>query len=318
MGRNILITGGAGFIGTNLTRHLEELGDRVWILDNLSRGRKEYIKNPDQLIEKDIRYGEDLTESFKGMDAVIHLAAFGSVVESVSQPSPNFDINVRGTFNVLEAARESGVKRMIFASTGGALIGEASPPVDENSLPRPISPYGSSKLCGEAYCHAFAKAYGLGTVCLRFANVYGPFSAHKKGAATKFMKCILNDEPMPIFGDGSSTRDFLHVDDLCAGIILGLDKEIAPGEVFHLASGRDISILNLARTIADIAGSPEHDILFFPARPGEVRHNFARYDKANKELGFKPLTDMRQGLKETWDWYLKNKEHVLSIEESDS
>ncbi len=318
MGRNILITGGAGFIGTNLTRHLEELGDRVWILDNLSRGRKEYIKNPDQLIEKDIRHVEDLSESFRGMDAVIHLAAFGSVVESVNQPSPNFDINVRGTFNVLEAARKSGVKRMIFASTGGALIGEASPPVDENSLPRPISPYGSSKLCGEAYCHAFAKAYGLGTVCLRFANVYGPFSAHKKGAATKFMKCILKNEPMPIFGDGSSTRDFLHVDDLCDGIMRSLERDIQPGEVFHLASERELSILDLARNIADIAGEPDHPIQFLPTRTGEVKNNFALYHKASTELGFQPRKELRQGLEETWQWYKRNKEHVLSISESDS
>lgn len=318
MNDKILITGGAGFIGTNLAGRLEQLGYDVWIYDNLSRGLKEFVSSPEKLIAGDILDSDVLQDAMKDMDHVIHLAAYGSVVESVTDPDTNFDINVIGTKNVLECARKVEIHRFIFASTGGALIGEAMPPVDENSLPKPISPYGASKLCGEAYCHAYAKAYGLKTLCLRFANVYGPYSAHKKGAATKFMKCLLQNEPMPIFGDGSATRDFLHVQDLCEGIVLGLQADVMPGEVIHLASGQEISVADLAKNIAAVAGTPDHPIEYYPKRKGEVERNFARYDKAKERLGFAPQKDLKTGLKETWEWYLAYKEHVLAQQESDS
>jgi UDP-glucose 4-epimerase len=318
MTRRILITGGAGFVGANLVRRLEGAGHEVWIYDDLSRGSSQYLPSPERLVQGDIRDRESLIRSMKGMDTVIHLAAFGSVVESVSDPLPNFSINVSGTQAVLDSACSANVSKLIFASTGGALIGDATPPVDENSLPKPISPYGASKLCGEAYCHAYAKAFGLQTVCLRFANVYGPYSAHKKGAVTKFMKCLFTDEPMPIFGDGSASRDFLHVDDLCEGIALALDADVEPGDVFHLASGEETTIQGLARTIADIAGKPEHPIHFHPQRQAEVSRNFARYDKAHRELGFEPGKSLRQGLEEAWRWYSSHSDHVLSQEESDS
>lgn len=318
MNNKILITGGAGFIGTNLVARLEEAGYDVWIYDNLSRGQKEFVPKPDKLIVGDILDSDSLLKAMKHIDHVIHLAAYGSVVESVNDPETNFDINVAGTKNVLECARNSKIQRFIFASTGGALIGEATPPVDENSLPKPISPYGASKLCGEAYCHAYAKAYGIQTLCLRFANVYGPYSAHKKGAATKFMKCLLENEPMPIFGDGSATRDFLHVEDLCEGIVLGLQAEVMPGEVIHLASGQEISVADLAKNIATVAGNPDHLIEFYPRRQGEVERNFASYAKAKERLGFEPQKDLRTGLAETWEWYLAHKEHVLAQQESDS
>lgn len=318
MNDKILITGGAGFIGTNLAGRLEQSGYDVWIYDNLSRGLKEFVSKPEKLIAGDILDSNALQNAMKYMGHVIHLAAYGSVVESVTDPETNFDINVIGTKNVLECSRKSNIHRFIFASTGGALIGEATPPVDEHSLPKPISPYGASKLCGEAYCHSYAKAYGLQALCLRFANVYGPYSAHKKGAATKFMKCLLQNEPMPIFGDGSATRDFLHVQDLCEGIVLGLQAEVMPGEVVHLASGHEISIADLAKSIATVAGRSDHPIEYYPKRKGEVERNFARYDKAKERLGFAPQKDLRTGLKETWEWYLAHKEHVLAQQESDS
>ena len=135
----------------------------------------------------------------------------------ITDPERNFEVNVQGTLNVLRAAVGAGVRRFIFASTGGALIGDATPPVSEQSLPKPISPYGASKLCGEAYCHAFAKSYGLETVCLRFGNVYGPHSAHKKGAVTVFIKALMTGEPIVIYGDGSASRDYVHVEDSAAG-----------------------------------------------------------------------------------------------------
>ena len=217
MRKKILVTGGAGFIGANLVRRLREKGFEEWVFDNLSRGRLEYLPDVKRTINGNIRDQEALYKAMSGIETVIHLAAYGSVIESVSDPQPNFDINVNGTFNVLECARKAKVKRLIFASTGGALIGEATPPVDEMSLPKPISPYGASKLCGEAYCHAYAKAYGICTIALRFANVYGPFSGHKKGAATKFMKCLLKNEPMPIFWGWFCKQGFFA----CRGFMRG-------------------------------------------------------------------------------------------------
>ena len=318
MSSKILITGGAGFIGANLVRRLGTDGHTLTIYDNLSRGSVDYLPDPDRLVQGDIRDTESLTQAMHGHDTVIHLAAYGSVVESVSDPAPNFAINVHGTFSVLEACRAAGIPRLIFASTGGALIGEAEPPVNEASLPKPISPYGASKLAGEAYCHAFAKAYGIRTIALRFANVYGPYSAHKKGAVTHFIKCLLRGEPIPIFGDGQASRDFLHVDDLCNGIARATTADVAPGEVFHLASAEETRIGELARLLTRIAGVPDHPIIHHPKRPGEVDRNFGENHKARAVLGFEPTHDREAGLQATWAWFNERRESVLETSESDA
>src|SRR3984957_9145841 len=179
----ILVTGGAGFVGATLVRRLVASGYRVRVLDNLSTGDAGHLAGVDaELVKGDIRDAAALDDALDGAGAVIHLAAAGSVIGSVQDPVMNFEVNVLGTFRVLDAARRAGVERIVLASTGGALIGDAPPPVNERSLPKPISPYGASKLAGEGYAHAFAKSFGLRTVALRFANVYGPWSGHKKGA----------------------------------------------------------------------------------------------------------------------------------------
>jgi UDP-glucose 4-epimerase len=210
------------------------------------------------------------------------------------------------------------VQRLIFASTGGALIGDAMPPVNELSLPKPISPYGASKLCGEAYCHAFAKSYSLQTICLRFGNVYGPHSAHKKGAVTMFIKALMNDEPIVIYGDGSASRDYIHVDDLCAGIKAALDAPLAGGEVFHLASGQETTVLNLANILCKVAGKPNHPIEFRPGRRGEVARNFADYSKAKATFGFEPKWKIEDGLAATWEWFVRQGDSVLTVETTES
>lgn len=315
---HVLVTGGAGFIGANLVRLLMAQGDEVSIFDNLCRGRRDYVPDGVRLIEGDIRDTPAVSAAMAGIDAVVHLAAFGSVVDSVADPVENFDINANGTFSVLNAARDANLKRLIFASTGGALIGEAEPPVNEDSLPKPISPYGSSKLCGEAYCHSFACAYGVPAVALRFANVYGPYSGHKKGAVTKFIKCLFRGEALPIFGDGSATRDFLHVDDLCSGITGALRADLAPGSVYHLASSGEENIVHLAQEIARIAGQPDHPLEYRPARPGEVSRNFATYDRAAAAFGFAPKIALTDGLQQTYAWYEAHRDAVLAMQETDS
>ena len=316
----ILVTGGCGFIGTNLVDRLVSLGAAVCVFDNLSRGARPLISDCGavQVIKGDIRDRTAMLDALQGVRSVVHLAAYGSVVESVADPVENFTNNVVGTFNVLDCARMAGVEKLVFASTGGALIGNAEPPVDESSLAKPISPYGAGKLCGEAYCHAFGQAYGMQTVALRFANVYGPYSAYKKGAITAFIKALMTGQPIKIYGDGEASRDFLYVDDLCAGIESALLTDLPAGAVFHIASGAETRIVDLARLIAHIGGQPGHPIEFRPKRAGEVERNFARYDAARATLGFEPQWSLERGLAATWDWFAAQGEAAFAENSGDS
>ncbi len=301
--KHILVTGGCGFIGANLVPMLESSGYAVRVLDNLSKGSTDYLEGSTADIRiGDIRDRAAVAAALEGIDAVIHLAAYGSVVESVADPEDNFDVNARGTFVMLDETRKAGISQFIFASTGGALIGNAEPPVDETSLPRPISPYGSSKLCGEAYCSSFAAAYGMSITALRFANVIGLWSWHKKGAVTTFAKAILEDRPIIIYGDGSATRDFLMADDLCDGIRRGLTANLPGFNVFHLASGREVSVAELARIMCETAGKPDHLIERKDKRAGEVERNFASFESARTSLGFSPAYRLEEALAETWRW----------------
>lgn len=303
--KKLVITGGCGFIGSNLLRVLNNSGlYDITLFDNLSRGKLSHVNDLGsyRFFDGDIRDNTALTECFRGMDAVVHLAAYGSVVESVSDPEENFDINVRGTFNVLNACRGAGVQRLVFASTGGALIGNAIPPVDEKSLPRPISPYGASKLAGEGYCSAFAGAYGMDIIALRFANVIGPMSWHKNGAVTKFFKALMSDEPIEIYGDGTATRDYLYVEDLCTGISLALQSSLSGFHTLHLASAREVSVSELARIAASVASKPDHSLLYRTKRAGEVERNFANYERAREALGFTPKYSLEEAMELTWHW----------------
>jgi len=317
--KKVVVTGGCGFVGANLVAMLLERGVQVCIVDNLSRGRREVVSDLDaEIVEGDIRDLDRLEVCFQGAEAVIHLAAFGSVIESLDDPITNFQINAGGTLNVLWAARNAGVGKLVFASTGGALIGNAEPPVNEKSLPKPISPYGASKLCGEAYLHAIAKSCGLNTVATRFANVYGPVSAHKKGAVTAFMKAIMAGTPIDIYGDGSASRDYLHVNDLARGIILALETELEPGFVMHLASGVETTVSQLWELIKETAGVPEHPVTYHNSRRGEVARNFATYDLAREVIGFEPTIELKKGIKLTWDWYQEQGFKVFDVVASDS
>jgi len=303
----VLVTGGCGFIGANLVRMLLDKGQQIIVFDNLSKGNRDYIDGLDvTFIEGDIRDAGALGAALTGADRVVHLAAYGSVVESVEDPQTNFEMNVAGTFNVLNQSVKHHVRKLVFSSTGGALIGDAVPPVNEQSLPRPISPYGAGKLCAEAYCHAFSKSYGINTVCTRFANVYGPYSDHKSGVINQFFKRITRGEPLVIYGDGSSTRDYIHVADLCNGITRALLNEDVKTDVIHLASGRETSLRQLADLMIRISGKSDHPIEYRDKRTGEVDRNFARYDYAKKVLGFEPHYTLEKGLQEAWDWLARS------------
>lgn len=302
--RRVLVTGGAGFVGATLVRRLVDSGHSVRVFDNYSTGDPAQIAGVDaELVEGDIRDVAALDAAVAGMQAVIHLAAAGSVVLSVEDPVSNFDVNVVGTFRVLDAARRAGVERTVQASTGGALIGNATPPVNENSLPRPISPYGASKLAGEGYACAFAHAYGLPTVALRFANVYGPWSARKRGAMTMFFRAIDAGEPIVIYGDGTSSRDYTHVDDIASALELALLSDAPGGTVLHIASGVETTASELADLCRVAAGQPDHPVEYQSRRPGEVERNFASYDLAQQVLGYTPSISREVGIPKTWQWF---------------
>ena len=299
----ILVTGGCGFVGANLVPELLARGHAVRVFDDFSAGGPERLAphGDVEVVQGDVRDAEAVAGAAAGAEAVIHLAAAGNVADSVADPFGNFEVNAHGTLCTLQAAARAGAARFVFASTGGALIGDAPPPVDESSLPRPISPYGASKLCGEGYCHAFRGAYGLPTIALRFANVDGPRSERKRGAVTRFVRAALDGSPITIYGDGSATRDFIHVRDLCAGIVAALDARELDG-VLHLASERETSVRELARLVLDAAGA-EVPVEHVDRRPGEVERNFAIAARAREVLGWRAEIGLEEGLAETVAWF---------------
>ena len=302
----ILVTGGCGFIGANLVKKLKSEQFEVRVFDNLTSGNVKHLKGLKiDFVEGDLRDKIDVQNALKDVDAVIHLAAYGGVIDSIIRPYDNFDVNVFGTFNLLNECKIYGIKDIIFSSTGGALMGNCEQPVNEKTLPNPISPYGSGKLCGESYCSSFAHSYNMNITVLRFANIFGPLSYHKKGAVTEFMKAILRNEPLEVYGDGSATRDFLYVDDLCSGIMKTIENTLNGFNTLHLSSGRQLSINELANEITSIAGFRDYPIRYVHSRVGEIEHNFADYALAKRTLGFEPLFSLKEALSITWEWFIK-------------
>jgi UDP-glucose 4-epimerase len=254
-----------------------------------------------------VRDSDAVAQAVRGVDAVVHLAAVGGVIESVERPFENLDVNVRGTLVVLDACAAAGVEQVVFASTGGAIVGNAEPPLTELTPPWPISPYGASKVAGEAYCHAYAGGFDLPVAALRFANVYGPRSTHKRGAVTTFVRRALERRPLVVYGDGGATRDFLYVEDVCAGIEAALRISVAD-DVLHFATGVETSVLELARLVLEVTGA-EVDIEHAPARRGEIERTFASSARAAQVLGFRVSHDLREGLQRTVEWFAR---HVIT------
>jgi UDP-glucose 4-epimerase len=329
--KNWLITGGCGFIGINLIRHLIETvpGIRIRVLDNLSIGSRADLasvstfyeldptadksKSADdvnsdsavQLVVGDIRKADVCIATATGMDVVVHLAANTGVRPSVRNPRADMEANVIGTFNMLEAARLKNIKRFIFASSG-APIGECRPPIHEEMPAHPISPYGASKLAGEGYCSAYFKAYGLETVCLRFSNIYGPNSRHKNSVIAKFIKKAFNNETIEIYGDGEQTRDFIFIEDLIRAIHLSANKKGVAGETFQIATSAETSILEVLDLLLMIfkdMGSKNIKVVMTAFKVGDVKRNASDTTKASKYLGWKAMVDIEEGLKKTVLWY---------------
>jgi len=299
----ILITGGAGFIGSNLAEKLAGQGQQVAVLDNLATGRLSNLKkieNQIQFIQADIRDLDSLRESFKGFDFVFHLAALPGVFFSVQKPDQCNQTNIEGTLNVLLAARDNKVKRVVFASSS-AVYGGAFAINQEDQKPQPLSPYATSKITGEYYARNFYDLFGLETVCLRFFNVFGPHQNPESEYAAViplFIKLALIDQQPIIFGDGQQSRDFTFVENVIDGMILAMNSPKAAGEVFNLACGDNITVNRLVETIGQILGKKITPI-YQAARPGDIYRSQANSDKIKTMLGFAPKVNFEDGLAKT-------------------
>lgn len=300
----ILVTGGAGFIGSNLVPHLAELGHDVVVLDDLSSSQMAPIPRPRiRFRQGDFLDQATVGECLDGSEVVVHLAAMPGVMDSVADPTRCFAINVEGTFRLLEMARRSGIRQFVNASTGGAILGEAVPPISEAMAPMPLSPYGASKLATEGFCSAYLGSYGLRSLSLRFSNIYGPHSAHKKSVVAAFMKRALSNEPLVVYGDGTQQRDYLYVGDVVRGISAGIDRR-ATG-IFQLGSGRPISLLTLIEVFETISGR-KLEVRWEPRRSAEIHSTWCDISKARTEFGYTAPTILSDGLRQTWNWFATN------------
>jgi UDP-glucose 4-epimerase len=308
--KSVLVTGGAGFIGSTLCPLLAARGYHVRVLDDLSVGSAAALAGvPVEMLTGDIRDRAAVAAAVAGVDAIVHLAAHTSVVDSQAQPEHDFDVNVGGTLNLLLAARAAGVRRFVFASSN-APIGENTPPIDESKPARPLSPYGASKLAGEGYCSAFWGSYGLGTVILRFANVYGPGSTHKGSVVAKFIKDAKATGELTIYGDGEQTRDFIYVDDLCRAVIAGIESACG-GETFQIATGQETSVLELAEQMRALLPERELRIRHVEQRAGEIVKNYSAIGKAERVLGWRPQVSLNDGLARTVAWFRQSAEAAV-------
>ncbi len=304
---NWLVTGGAGFIGSNLVQALLEKGETVRILDDFSTGRRENLEGLDnaELVEGDVQDIQTVSQSVRDIDYVLHQAALASVTRSVEDPVSCNKVNVGGTINILDAARKAKVKRVVVASSS-SVYGETEVlPKRENMAPSPVSPYAVSKLAAEQYARSFTKVYGFETVSLRYFNVFGPRqdpSSQYSAVIPLFLSAILKNENPVIYGDGTQTRDFTFVGNVVNANILAATTPGAAGSIVNIGNGGRISLLGLLEMIARLLGRPVNPV-FAPKRPGDVMHSQADVSMALKYLGYKPEIDLESGLEKSLDYY---------------
>lgn len=311
MTKTYVVTGGAGFIGSHIAERLIREGHTVRVIDNLLTGKPEnldYLRSLDgdlTIYESSITDLESLRPVMDGVEVVFHQAALPSVPRSIEDPLETHEHCVTGTLNVLIAARDAGVRRVVYAASSSAYGDQPGEHKVETMNPDPISPYGAAKLMGEYYCRVFTEAYGLETVALRYFNVFGarqdPTSTYA-AVIPKFITMMLQDQRPTIFGDGTQTRDFTYIDNVVHGNLLASEAPDAAGQMMNLATGGQISLLDLVANLNDILGT-ELAPLHLDERPGDILHSRAGIDRAIELLDFSPVVDFHEGLKRTVDWY---------------
>lgn len=305
-----LVTGGAGFIGSNLVDALVARGERVRVLDNLSTGRLGNLKAvlPGiEWIKGDLKSQLDVRRAVKGVHGIFHIAANRAVLRSVDRPLETNDVNVTGTLKLLVAARDAGVKRLIFSSSSSVYGNTKKFPCEETDRPDPQSPYAASKITGEYYCRIFASLYGLETVSLRYFNVFGPRQSPESRYSAVipiFIDCLLKKKAPEVHWDGRQSRDFSYIDNVVHGNLLAMKKSGISGEVFNIACHEEYSVLDIFHALQEILEIRGLKPRFKPKRAGDVRRTFADIRKAKRMLGFKVQTRFEEGLRNTVEWFL--------------
>jgi UDP-glucose 4-epimerase len=306
----VLVTGGAGFIGSSLVRALLARGDRVRVIDNFSSGRRENLADlldRIELVEADILDGRALARAVDGAEVVFHEAAIPSVPKSMAEPLENHAANATGTLAVLEAARRARVRRVVYAASSAAYGDEPTLPKREGMVPAPISPYGASKLAGELYLHVYARAYGLETVSLRYFNVFGPRQDPQSEYAAvipKFITAALAGRSPRIFGDGTQSRDFCHIDNVIEANFraAAADARAVSGGVFNIACGQATTLNQVVALIGEALGR-QLEAVHEAERAGDIKHSHADIAEARARLGYQAAVSFAEGLRRTIDWY---------------
>ena len=302
-----LVTGGAGFIGSHLAQELLRRGHQVRVLDNLSTGKRRNLDaiGPNvEFLEGDVANLDDCVRAVAGVEYVLHQAAIPSVPRSVADPVTSNRSNIDGSLNLLVAARDARVRRLVYAGSSSAYGDTPTMPKHENMVPAPLSPYALQKLVAEQYCQMFTRLYGLETVTIRYFNVFGPRqdpgSAYS-GVISLFSTALLAGQRPTIYGDGEQTRDFTYVANVVDGVLRACDADGVAGEVFNVATGRRISLNQLLATMNGLLGT-SLDATYGPGRQGDVRDSQADITKAHTRLGYTPIVSLEDGLRHTLDW----------------
>jgi nucleoside-diphosphate-sugar epimerase len=301
---SFLVTGGAGFIGSHLAAELQRRGHSVRVLDDFSSGKRENLTGA-ELMEGDVADPDTSRRAVEGMEVVLHQAAIPSVPRSVKDPARSNRANVDGTLALLLAARDAGVRRVVFAGSSSVYGDAATLPKRETMPANPLSPYALQKLVGEQYCQLFTRLYGLETVTLRYFNVFGPRQdpgSPYSGVISLFIKALLGGQTPTVHGDGGQTRDFTYVANVVDGVLRAAEANDVAGEVINLATGGRVSLNDLLKTLAAITGRPA-EAVYGPPREGDVRDSQADIGKAERLLGYRTLVPFEEGLKRTVEWF---------------
>lgn len=305
----VLVTGGAGFIGSNLVQALIDHGARVTVIDDLSTGFRENleeIRGDFDFIEGNLNNDRALENAVADAEFVFHQAALPSVPRSVADPLETHQACVNATFNTLLKARDAGVRRVIYAASSSAYGDQPTLPKVENMAPEPLSPYAAAKLAGEYYCRVFAKVYGLETISLRYFNVFGPRqnpASQYSGVISRFIDALMKGGTPVIYGDGEQSRDFTFVANVVDANIKAAESEYGIGDVINIANGERVSLNQLFAILKSLAGREDASVEYLPERKGDVRHSQADNTRAVEWLGYEKLVGLEEGLRRTIDWW---------------
>jgi nucleoside-diphosphate-sugar epimerase len=305
----VLVTGGAGFIGSQIASALIAEGARVRVLDDLSTGHRENIDEIGRdvdFIQGSVADEELLAKALENVELIFHEAAIPSVPRSVEAPRQSHVASVDGTFSLLLAARDKGVKRVVYAASSSAYGDQPTLPKSEDMRPEPLSPYAVAKLVGEYYCQVFTRVYGLETVSLRYFNVFGPRQdpgSQYSGVVSRFISALLNDERPVIYGDGEQSRDFTYIENVVAANLSAASASGAAGKIINVANGERITLNQLLAELKDLTGKPEVTAEYLEPRVGDVRHSLADISMARELLGYQSRVGLREGLQRTIDWW---------------